>query len=79
MKSLPEGAGSPISRMPQKTKGGLLPRRHAHLNCFTASNIPTLDPSEYPLEARNMTQVKLLAKGFKYEIDFDGVKLFTKR
>jgi len=26
MKNLPEGAGSPISRMPQKTKGGLQPR-----------------------------------------------------
>jgi hypothetical protein len=25
MKNLPEGAGSPISRMPQTTKGGLLP------------------------------------------------------
>ncbi|HLN44610.1 MAG TPA: hypothetical protein VK209_02780 [Candidatus Sulfotelmatobacter sp.] len=27
MKNLPEGAGSPISRMPQKTKDGLRPRR----------------------------------------------------
>jgi site-specific recombinase XerD len=31
-------------------------------------------------EARNMTQVKaLLAKGYKYEMDMDGVKLFTKK
>ena len=35
----------------------------------------------YPVaEARNMTEVKqLLAKGYKYEMDFDGVKLFTKK
>jgi integrase len=35
----------------------------------------------YPVaEARNMTEVKqLLAKGYKYETDFDGIKLFIKR
>ncbi len=27
MKNLPEGAGSPISRMPHRTKDGLCPRR----------------------------------------------------
>jgi hypothetical protein len=27
MKNLPEGAGSPISRMPQTTEGGLQPTR----------------------------------------------------
>jgi len=31
-------------------------------------------------EARNMIEVKqLLAKGYKYEMDFDGIKLFTKK
>jgi integrase len=31
-------------------------------------------------EARNMTEVKvLLAKGYKYEMEMDGVKLFTKK
>jgi len=30
MKPLPEGAGSPISRMPQTTEGGLQPTHHAH-------------------------------------------------
>ena len=31
-------------------------------------------------EARNMEQAKaLLAKGYKYEMDYDGVKLFTKK
>jgi ribulose bisphosphate carboxylase small subunit len=31
-------------------------------------------------EARNMEQVKqLLAKGYKYEMDFEGVKLFIKK
>ena len=31
-------------------------------------------------EARNMEQVKgLLAKGYKYEMEYDGVKLFTKK
>lgn len=30
-------------------------------------------------EARNMQEVKvLLAKGYKYEMDFDGIKLFTQ-
>ncbi len=30
-------------------------------------------------EARNIIEVKtLLAKGFKYEMDYDGIKLFTK-
>ena len=31
-------------------------------------------------EARNMAEVKqLLAKGYKYEMDYDGVKLFIKK
>ena len=31
-------------------------------------------------EARNMQEVKaLLAKGYKYEMEMDGVKLFTKK
>jgi integrase len=32
------------------------------------------------IEARNMAEIKqLLAKGYKYEMDFNGVKLFTKK
>ncbi len=31
MRSLPEGAGSPISRMPLRTKGGLLPTHQPFL------------------------------------------------
>ena len=31
MKNLPEGAGSPISRMPQTTESGLQPTHHAHI------------------------------------------------
>jgi site-specific recombinase XerD len=31
-------------------------------------------------EARNMVEVKqLLAKGYKFEMDYDGIKLFTKK
>jgi integrase len=35
----------------------------------------------YPVaEARNITEVKqLLAKGYKYEMEYDGIKLFTKK
>ena len=41
----------------------------------------TTGGENYPVaEARNMAGVKqLLAKGYKYEMDFDGVKLFTKK
>jgi integrase len=41
----------------------------------------TTNEENYPVaEAKNMEQVKtLLAKGYKYEMDFDGVKLFTKK
>jgi hypothetical protein len=35
MRNLPEGAGSPISRMPQKTKGGLCP---THQPTFSVSS-----------------------------------------
>ncbi len=35
----------------------------------------------YPVaEARDITEVKqLLAKGYKYEMDYNGIKLFTKK
>lgn len=41
----------------------------------------TTKQEDYPVaEARNMEQVKaLLAKGFKYEMEMDGVKLFVKK
>jgi integrase len=42
----------------------------------TATGQENLDVAE----ARNMAEVKqLLAKGYKYEMDFEGVKLFTKK
>lgn len=42
---------------------------------------PTSTQEEYSVaEARNMEEVKqLLAKGYKYEMDFNGIKLFKKR
>jgi hypothetical protein len=43
---------------------------------------PTITEEEnYPVaEARNIAEVKqLLAKGYKYEMDFEGIKLFTKK
>ncbi len=45
------------------------------------TEVATAGEENYPVaEARNMTEVKqLLAKGYKYEMDFDGVKLFIKR
>jgi integrase len=41
----------------------------------------TTNDENYPVaEARNITEVKqLLAKGYKYEMDYDGIKLFTKK
>jgi hypothetical protein len=42
----------------------------------TGQESQTLDVAE----ARNMTEVKaLLAKGYKYEMEMDSVKLFTKK
>jgi integrase len=47
---------------------------------LTEASTP-MQEENYPVaEARNMEQVKeLLSKGYKYEMDFDGVKLFTKK
>ncbi len=41
----------------------------------------TTEEENYPVEeAKNMEQVKaLLAKGYKYEMDYEGIKLFTKK
>jgi site-specific recombinase XerD len=45
------------------------------------TKITTTGEENYPVaEARNMSEVKqLLAKGYKYEMDFNGVRLFTKK
>jgi site-specific recombinase XerD len=47
----------------------------------TATTIVTNTEQEYSVaEARNMTEVKaLLAKGYKYEMEMNGIKLFTKK
>jgi site-specific recombinase XerD len=47
----------------------------------TATPITNTGEKNYPVaEARNMEEVKqLLAKGYKYEMDFNGVKLFTRK
>jgi integrase len=48
----------------------------------TSTQAPaTSTQEEYSVaEARNMEEVKqLLAKGYKYEMDFNGIKLFTKK
>jgi integrase len=47
-------------------------------NTITATN--TGEENLDVAEARNMTEAKaLLAKGYKYEMEMDGVKLFTKK
>ena len=45
------------------------------------TQVSTTGEENYPVaEARNMEQVKqLLAKGYRYEMDFEGVKIFTKK
>jgi predicted Zn-dependent protease len=48
----------------------------------TPTQEQTQETEENPpvAEARNMQEVKaLLTKGYKYEMDYDGVKLFTKK
>ena len=44
-------------------------------------NVHATGEGNYPVaEARNMTEVKqLLAKGYRYEMEMDGVKLFVKK
>ena len=43
--------------------------------------VTNMEEENYPVaEAKNMTEIKqLLSKGYKYEMDFEGVKLFTKK
>ena len=45
------------------------------------TQVIAIEEENYPVaEARNMTEVKaLLAKGYKYEMDFEGVKLFSRK
>ena len=44
MRNLPESAGSPISRMPQKTKGGLLPTHQPYFTTY--HNFPEPKPTQ---------------------------------
>lgn len=47
---------------------------------LTEATSTTSEDNYHVAEARNMEQVKaLLAKGYKYEVDFEGIKLFTKK
>ena len=43
--------------------------------------MPQKNEESYPVtEARNMEEVKkLLAKGYRYEMDYEEIKLFTKK
>ncbi|MCW4019357.1 MAG: hypothetical protein NWF00_11885 [Candidatus Bathyarchaeota archaeon] len=43
--------------------------------------VVTESQEDYPVaEARNLQEVKaLLVKGYKYEMDFEGIKLFLKK
>jgi integrase len=41
---------------------------------------PTAEKNYHVAEARNIAEVKqLLAKGYKYEMEYEGIKLFTKK
>lgn len=46
-----------------------------------STEVQATQEENYPVaEARNLTEVKqLLAKGYRYEMEYDGIKLFTKK
>ncbi len=53
----------------------------AEITSIATEMSSTIGQENYSVtEARNMEQVKaLLAKGYKYEMEMDGVKLFVKK
>ena len=65
----------------QKCRGEKLKIKDPQQKTTIQTEIAATSEENYPVaEARNIIEVKkLLAKGYKYEMDFDGIKLFTKK
>jgi hypothetical protein len=84
MRTLPEGAGSPISQMPQKTKGGLQPTHHAHFPKPQIGRNYLKKRREHKLilgtriNPDKKGSPEPIEGGFQYVIELAGMKFFKK-